>query len=240
MASLLRPPAHPVRTRIAAWLWIGCLQFFLAEAVSTQGFIGHYSYRLSYISDLGAVHCTAGLCSHWHLLMDASFLLQAVLIASGALLLPLRYSPGWLGISARVLLLLAAFGVYDVAIAPEDVDINKHIFGAGLNFFAAALAMLFWSIALALHGRRRPPPRARSRQAWIAFGAALIAALVAGIGVRLLYRPIGPVNAFLGAGTVERLAAYPLPLWLAWTGWSVLRAHRKLQRDTVRYIQQDA
>jgi hypothetical membrane protein len=236
MASLLRPSAHSVRARIAAWLWMGCLQFFLAEAVSTQGFGGQYSYRLSYISDLGAVHCTAGLCSHWHLLMDASFLLQAVLIASGTLLLPLRFSPGWLGIIARVLLLLAAFGVYDVAIAPEDVDINKHIFGAGLNFFTAALAMLFWSIALALHRRGRPPSRARSQQIWVTFAAALIA----GIGVRLLYRPMGPVNAFLGAGTVERLAAYPLPLWLAWTGWSVLRAHRSLQPDTVRYSQQDA
>ena len=116
-----------------------------------------------------------------------------------------------------MLLLLAAFGVYDVAIAPEDVDINKHIFGAGLNFFAAALAMLFWSIALALHGRKRGP--GRSRQAWVTFAAAL----AAGIGIRLVYHPIDPVNAFLGTGTVERLAAYPLPLWLAWTGWTVLR-----------------
>ena len=232
--SLSRRPDAPIKTRLAAWLWIGCLQFFLAEAITTQGFVGHYSYRLSYISDLGAVRCTAGLCSHWHLLMDASFLLQAVLIASGALLLPLRFSPGWLGVIARVLLLLAAFGVYDVAIAPEDVNINKHIFGAGLNFFTAALAMLFWSIALVVAGRRRAP--SRSRQAWVAFTAAL----VAGIGVRLLYRPIDPVNALLGAGTVERLAAYPLPLWLAWTGWSVLRTHRRLECNAVRYSQQDA
>ncbi len=222
-----------LRTRLAAWLWLGCLQFFLAEAVSTLGFAGRYSYRLSYISDLGAVHCTPALCSRWHLLMDGSFFLQAILIAGGALLLPLRYSPGWTGRVSRGLLLLAAFGVYDVAVAPEDVNINKHIFGAGLNFFAGALAMLFWSIALALyehgHRRKRGPSPGRSRQAWVAFAAAL----VAGTGVRLLYHPAGPLNGFLGAGTVERLAAYPLPLWLAWMGWTVLRSGRGYRQRAV-------
>lgn len=210
------------RARAAAWLWFGCLQFFVAERLATLGWTGRYSYRTNYISDLGALSCSAAACSHWHRLMDSSFFLQAVLIAAGALLLPLRFSPGWAGRVCRVLLLLSAFGIYDVAVAPEDVDINKHIFGAGLHFFSATLAMLFWSLSLALHRGRSS--REMPRQVKVA----LVAAAIAATGDFLVIHPIGQVNAVLGVGWVERLAAYPLPLWLAWTGWTVLRGRREL------------
>ncbi len=210
------------RSRAAAWLWLGCVQFFVAERLATLGWVGRYSYRTNYISDLGALSCSAAICSHWHRLMDSSFFLQAVLIAVGALLLPIRFSPGWAGRVSRGLLLLSAFGIYDVAVAPEDVNMNKHIFGAGLHFFSGSLAMLFWGLSLVLC--RGGSSRERSQQVKIA----LLAAAVAVTGDFLVIHPIDPVNAVLGLGWVERLAAYPLPLWLAWTGWTMLRGRREL------------
>ncbi len=201
------------RERAGAWLWIGCLQFFVAEAVSTLGWVGHYSYRDYHISDLGAVTCQQ-MCSHWHALMNSSFLLQGILIAGGALLLPRRVAGGWLGGLARAALVLAALGVATVAMAPEDVDMNLHISGARVHFVAGPVGMLLWGLEL-VAGRRRtgqsPAP------ALIAFG-------IAAFGDVLTVFQNAQTAAMVGGGTIERITAYPLPLWLAWTGWSLLRA----------------
>jgi len=204
-------------TLAGAWAWLGCLQFFVAEQMARFGWQGHYSFRTSYISDLGARGCTVAICSHWHALMDESFLLQGVLIAAGAMLLPRRLSPGALGWAARVLLLLSALGVAVVGYSPEDVDINLHISGARMHFGCGSLAMLLWGLGIMMqrHGTLG------------ATQAAFLAAGVAIFGDMLLYLGTGPVQNMLGAGLVERLAAYPLPLWLAWTGWVLLRGQRK-------------
>ena len=83
-------------TRLGALLWIFCLQYFVAEAASIYGWRGSYSLSRNYISDLGAVGCdiraggligpTELLCSPLHGLMNASFLLQGLLISCGAAL----------------------------------------------------------------------------------------------------------------------------------------------------------
>lgn len=202
--------------RAGAWAWLGCLQFFVAEQVARFGWQGHYSFRSNYISDLGARSCTAAICSHWHALMDGSFLLQGLLIAAGAVLLPRRVSPGALGWASRALLLLSALGVAVVGYSPEDVDTNLHISGARLHFGCGSLAMLLWGLAITV--RRHGTPGAVP---------AFLAAGIAIFGDILLYLGAGPIQNMLGAGLVERLAAYPLPLWLAWTGWTLLRERRK-------------
>ncbi len=211
----------------AAFAWLGCLQFFVAEQIARFGWQGHYSFRSNYISDLGARSCTAATCSHWHTLMDGSFLLQGLLIATGAVLLPRRLSPGAFGWAVRVLLLLSALGVAIVGYSPEDVDANFHISGARLHFGCGSLAMLLWGLASVL--RRHDIPSAMP---------AFLAASVAIFGDALLYLGTGSLQNMLGIGSVERLAAYPLPLWLAWTGWTLLRKRPK--RATVIYSQGDA
>ncbi len=218
-------------TRAGAWIWLGCLQFFVAEQVARFGWQGHYNFRSNYISDLGARGCTTAICSHWHTLMDGSFLLQGVLIAAGAVLLPRRVSPGALGWAARVFLLLSALGVAVVGYSPEDVDTNLHISGARLHFACGSLAMLLWGLASVV--RRDDAPQAAQ-----AAGAAFLAAGVATCGDLLLSLGSSTVNDVLSAGLVERLAAYPLPLWLAWTGWTLLRNRRR--PATVIYSQGDA
>lgn len=225
----MKPLAAP-RARLHALGLLGavcsaaCLQFFLAEAAAALRWPGHYSYRKNYISDLGAAAC-AHVCSPWHALMNASFGLQGGLIAAGALLLPRRLSPGVAGTLARVALVFAALGVATVGIAPEDRNMNVHLMGARTHFLLGTLAMLFWSVALPLHRRRTLalPPSLRSA------GPALLGFAIAAFGDVLLVFGNAQTFAMLGGGTVERLAAYPLPLWLAWTGaaaWKAMLPHQ--------------
>ncbi len=208
-----------MRERLGAGCWAGCLQFFVVEAVTALRAAGHYSYRNNYISDLGAAGCAHG-CSPWHALMNLSFFVQGVLIGAGTLLLPRRFSPGWLGGVARSALMLAALGLIAVSVAPEDVDMNLHISGARTHFLAGTIGMLFWGLSVVRGGHRASGARA----ALIAFAAAAFADL-------LLVFESGPVSMTLGGGVLERLAAYPLPLWLAWTGWSLLGKRLRERRD---------
>ncbi len=200
-----------VRSRAGALLWVGCLQFFLVEQMAQLRWRGHYSFRFNYISDLG----TAG--SPLHGVMNASFLLQGVLIAGGALMLPGFTSPRVAGALARGCLLLAGAGVALVGWAPEDGDTNLHIAGARAHFLFGALAMTLWGASLA--SRRRSAGQGRHAAA-VAFAAGGLAIA----GDLLLLFPAGPLGSVLGGGGIERLAAYPLPLWLALTGFRLLRA----------------
>ena len=56
---------------------------------------------------------------------------------------------------------------------------------------------------------------AKRWRSWIALAAGSIGLLAT---IALVFLWMG-----LDAGTVERLAAYPLPLFLSWSGWRLLR-----------------
>ncbi len=200
------------RLRAAAWFWIGCLQFFVLEAFSTIGFVGHYSYRTNYISDLGAVHCGL-VCSHWHALMNASFLLQGLCIAGGALLLPRRIAGDIPGLLARAFLLLAAYGVILVGLTPEDTNTRIHIHGALFNFVGSSLGLLLLGLSLL---RLDALPK---RLAAITLAAGAVSLF----GDLFFVFPSPYLNAVVGAGLLERVAAYPLPLCLPWIGLVLLK-----------------
>jgi hypothetical membrane protein len=194
-----------------ACFWIGCLQFFVLEAISTFGYAGHYSYRTNYISDLGAVHCSH-VCSHWHALMNTSFFLQGLCIAGGALLLPRRIAGGAAGLAARGFLLIAAYGVIQVAFMPEDVNTRLHIHGALLNFVGSSVGLLLLGISF------RTVPVVRRLA-----GITLAAGAVSFFGDLFFVFPNEHLNAIVGAGLLERIAAYPLPLCLPWIGYVLLK-----------------
>ena len=113
-------------------LWIGCLQFFAVEAIAAAGFAGSYSYRRNYISDLGALSCGEN-CSPLHALMNASFMLQGVLIFVGAVVVWPLFSRGALSRLALGLIAASGFGVALVGLAPEDFAPGWHYFGAAEN-----------------------------------------------------------------------------------------------------------
>ncbi len=186
--------------RRGALLWVGCLQYFLAEALVAQGYRGPYSLRLNYISDLAATACTA-VCSPLHPLMNAAFILQGALILGGSVA-AWRLGPPWLWRVSCAVMAASAPGIVLVGLVPEDAGSPLHVIGAGENLLASGVAMGLMALSL----RRVAPLRA----AIGGVGAVLALAALAALGQR--------ADPGLGIGVVERIAAYPTPVWLAATG----------------------
>jgi hypothetical membrane protein len=208
------------KTNVGAILWILCLQYFVAEAVSVWGWPGHYSFSENYISDLGAVHCgaralglngqTETLCSPLHAVMNASFLLQGLLIACGTSLVWRLFPRGKLWVVALLLVGVSGLGVFVVGLAPEDVMPALHRLGATENFLCCNAGMAVMGIAML-----------RSRQGSRRLGAVtLICGIIglAGIGCLGMQTYLG-----LGVGGMERVTAYPFPLWISGMGALLLR-----------------
>jgi hypothetical membrane protein len=185
-------------------LWIGCLQFFVAEAVAAAGFVGSYGYRGNYISDLGALRCGEN-CSPQHALMNASFVLQGVLIFAGAVVVWPLFPRGTLSGLALGLVAASGFGVAIVGLAPEDSAPGWHYFGAAENLLFCNVGAALLGVALLREGRASRAVGLLS----LAFG--LIG--LAGLGGLAVGHDFG-----LGLGGVERVAAYPFPLWIAGMG----------------------
>jgi len=185
-------------------LWVGCLQFFVSEAVAAAGFLGSYSFRRNYISDLGAMNCSAG-CSPLHALMNASFVLQGVLIVTGAAVVWPLFPRRALSQLALGLIAASGFGVALVGLAPEDSAPGWHYFGAAENLLFCNAGAALLGVALLREGAA---PRAVGLIS-LAFGLVALAGL-GGLAAGHDFE--------LGAGGVERVAAYPFPLWIAGMG----------------------
>jgi hypothetical membrane protein len=208
------------RMIFGAVLWTLCLQYFIAEAIAISGWPGSYSLNENYISDLGAAHCGAStgaslgassaICSPLHLLMNASFLLQGLLIVFGALLIRRSFPTRGLWAAAMFLIGAAGVGVFVVGLAPEDVAPKLHFLGAVANFVCCNAGMAAMGIAML-----------RWRKPALALGLITLAAGTIGlIGFAFLAAGIYPG---LGVGGMERLIVYPFPLWLASMGVLLLR-----------------
>jgi hypothetical membrane protein len=201
--------------RLGAWLWVFCLQYFAAEAIAAARFQG-YSVRSNFISDLGAIRCGGGArCSPLHALMNASFVLQGVLIFFGAVLVWPLFPKG-LGRLGLGLVAASGLGVAVVGLAPEDAAPGWHYFGAAENLLLCNAGPALIGVALL---RGRPAPRAAGLFSLV-FGLIGLTGL-AGLAVGLDFG--------LGAGAVERVAAYPFPLWLAGMGVWLLRGRERRQ-----------
>jgi hypothetical membrane protein len=189
---------------VGAVLWMCCLQYFAGEAIAILGVRGPYSLRMNFISDLGAVDCVANSCSSRHALMNASFLLQGCLILGGALLTRSSFPKGWQWTAAIGLIGASGLGVFVVGLAPEDVAPGWHYLGAAENFlFCNAGAALLGAALLRMPGHR------------LAGALALLAGLVglAGLACIAIDADLG-----LGPGGIERVTAYPFPIWISCMG----------------------
>jgi hypothetical membrane protein len=201
-------------------LWTLCLQYFIAEAIAISGWPGSYSLRENYISDLGAAHCGASaggpvgaqsvICSPLHLLMNASFLLQGLLIVFGALLVRPSFPKRGLWTAAMRLIGFAGVGVFVVGLAPEDVAPKLHFVGAVANLVCCNAGMAAMGIAM-LHWKEPA----------YAMGLIALAAGMTGL-FGFAFLAVG-VYLGLGVGGMERVVAYPFPLWLASVGILLLR-----------------
>jgi hypothetical membrane protein len=188
-----------------AWLWVGCLQYFAAEAIAVAGYQGGYSFRRNFISDLGAVSCGDGAgCSPLHPLMNAAFVIQGALIFAGAVLVWPLFLRGLARLALGVIA-ASGLGVAVVGLAPEDAAPGWHYLGAAENLLLSNAGTALIGAALL---REKRAPRAVGVLS-LGFGLIGLAGL-AGLAGRLDFG--------LGAGAVERIAAYPFPLWLAGMG----------------------
>jgi hypothetical membrane protein len=192
-----------------AGLWMCCFQFFVAEQIARLGWTGHYSMARNYISDLGSAQSSL----HW--VMNASFILQGLLISVGALLVRGFFPAKPAYRVALVLFAIAGVGVLMVGLAPEDVNPSLHIKGAIAHFLGGNLAM----IVLALAGIRQVTESTAQRSKnWLTIAAGSIGLLAT---LALAFREAPSWR--LETGIVERMAAYPLPPWLTWKGYLLLR-----------------
>lgn len=207
------------RAILGAALWLLCFQYFVAEQVARLGWSTPYSMVSNYISDLGAVACRihagSGLwvCSPLHRLMNASFILQGMLIFCGAVLVRSRFPAERLWTAASWLIAVAGPGVLLVGLYPEDVNLPVHDVGAVAHFLCGNLGVALLGLALL---RRSPRTRVMG-------GLSLFAGVVGLTGTLLFFTDI---DLGLGVGGMERIAAYPLPLWLTAMGAFLLRTRR--------------
>ncbi len=206
------------RAVIGAVLWMLCLQYFVAEALAIHAWQGIYSLKNNFISDLGASACFGPKPACWTSplarLMNASFVLQGILIMAGAWLTSVRM-PASAGFRAAMVLVgLSGVGVLIVGFAPEDSLPKAHYLGAAENLIFCNLGMTTFGLAsfgLARVGGDWFPRWVASIS--LAFGLLGLGGLIA------MALNIYPV---LEPGGVERIAAYPFPLWLCLMGATLL------------------
>ncbi len=189
----------PSRYRWGGLAWLLTCQFFVVEAVAALRYDG-YSYSADVISELGTAASPAAA------VMNASFVVQGLLIAAGALLL----GPGLAGTGgrvARVVLVAAGAGALLVGLFPSDGGGTVHAVAAGVHLLGGGLGL----IALA-YGVR---PRSEA----LGTGLALLGLL--GVVATVFFASV--VFLGLGEGGMERVAAYVIPVGLAVAGVALWR-----------------
>jgi hypothetical membrane protein len=214
-----------VRARTGAVLWMLCAQFFMAEQMVSRVWRDpSYSFVRNYVSDLGAARCGlhAGLmvCSPLHAWMNASFVLQGLLIFSGALLVRRVFAP-WRGYSIGLgLLATSGVGVFMVGLAPEDVHAALHVAGAVAHFVGGGIAMVMLGVMMSRDARRNPIG------AWLSVSvgvAVLSATALLALHGTAMWEALG-----WQVGIVERVAAYGIPGWVVAMGVLVTRGTRNV------------
>jgi hypothetical membrane protein len=193
-------PVTTTRLRSGALAWLLTLQYFAVETLAQARMDRPYSRAADTISALGATDSPA------HRLMNASFLVQAILIVVGVVLL----RPALRGGAARAataLLSLAAAGVLVVGIFPRDGYSVAHAIGAVAYVVGAGLGLIALAYAV----------RPRSE----VLGTLLAVLGVIGTAMTVFF--LAGVTGYLGEGGTERGAAYVLPIGLAIAGAALWR-----------------
>ena len=191
--------------------WIMTLLYFLGQAVAQTAWRTPYSLIDNRVSDLGNTECGRTLantyiCSPLHAVMNATFVLTGVLILVGLFLTrsiwPRRRLTTW----GLILLGIAGAGTILVGLSPENVNVLLHLIGA-LNIPAGNAAMILLGLAIW-----------RQRRGLASFS--ILSGVVGFLG--LLAGPFLVIATDHGGGLAERIALYPLIIWLIVFGvWAV-------------------
>jgi hypothetical membrane protein len=203
--------------RLGALIWMFAVQFFIAQGVVQSAWTTPFNLTQNFISDLGNTTCapypldsTSYVCSPWHALMNTSFIVLGLTILFGSALLHSTFPRGWFRVVGLMLLAWAGIGIIGVGVYPENENIELHRIGAAGHFVLGNLGMAVLGLALwQAHGRRK----------------LAVYSIVSGV-VGLVATALFITDHYLGLGIggMERVAAYPLPLWLIFTGFSLFKS----------------
>jgi hypothetical membrane protein len=199
---------------VFAVLYFG-VQVYVAAAVTPK-----YSWLHNVISDLGNTACKATLCSPRHVSMNHEFWLLGALMAFGSLIIYHEFAQSprpeerLIARLGFAFLTVGGIGAVLVGAFPENTIVYMHVIGAALAIGVGTLGIFGLGVALPdlpsplQWGMRLVPP------------VALVALLLFGFHLDL----------GIGAGLVERIAAYPETLWLIVFGIYIMSSHRKRLR----------
>jgi hypothetical membrane protein len=210
------PAALDGQVGTGAACWVLLVVFFVGQAVAQAASRAPYSLTGNYISDLGNTACGpftlatyhARVCSPLHAVMNATFVVSGLLALLGAVLTRRAWPPRRLSGAGLVLLGLGGVGQAVAGLRPENVDLGLHSLGAlfgiaGSNVGVVLLGCAVW--------------RAR-------LGFGIVSVLVGAVGLVSFVMTAAAPEAGLAVGAVERLAVYPMVLWMIGTGTVLLRS----------------
>lgn len=198
--------------------------YFLIQVIAAWVFTPGYSLVSNSISDLGESSCggygSPAICSpRWWLMDYVGFLLLGLVMVVGSALLyhefterlPRERRAAMFGFS---LIALGGLGSMLVGFFPENKNRTIHIVGAALAIAVGNVAILVLGVVLTL-------PESMRRSMLLYSSLALVALLCFAS-----HKSFG-----IGRGTMERIAAYPVTLWLITFGLYVWRFNPKRSGD---------
>jgi hypothetical membrane protein len=205
-----------VAVRLGAIAWLLAAQFFVAQVAVASAWTMPFSLKTRVISDLGNTACgpypnrsSVIVCSPWHTVMNASFIVVGVTMAAGAVLARSAFKTGWQRQLAVALFVAAGAGVLVVGVYPENENITNHVIGAGINFVGGNAALILFGFAV-------PPSPSRHWFMWFSITAGII-----GLVSTVLF--VSRYDFGLGPGGIERVAAYTTTTWQIVAGLILLR-----------------
>ncbi len=194
---------HPA---VGPIVFVSSTLYFVVQIAVAWVWSPPYSVVKNAISDLGNTRCGsyqgAYVCSSRHWLMNSGFVGLGVIMAAGSWLIFQEFSEHSAGqrLGAKVgfsLMAAAGVGTSIVGIFPENSVHFMHVLGA-----AGAIGL--GNVAIVILGLALPLPEGL-RKSMVFMGVVSLTALV----LFAAHRDFG-----IGAGSMERVAAYPETLWL--------------------------
>ena len=211
---------HDAHPSLGPVVFMGAALYFVIQLIVAWVFIPNYSLVSNSISDLGETSCggygSPGMCSpRWWLMNYAGFLLLGLIMVIGSALLyheftqraPHERHAAMFGFG---LMALAGLGSILVGLFPENENRTMHIIGAFLAIAIGNLAILVLGGALTL-------PESM-RRSMLIFSSLALAALLCFAS----HKSFG-----IGRGMMERIAAYPVTIWLIAFGLYISRFRPK-------------
>jgi hypothetical membrane protein len=197
---------------IGPTIWMLSIQYFIIQFVVARDWSVPYSLTRNTISDLGNTACgTYGnkyVCSPLHSLMNMSFILLGITMASGSLFIYQEFKKSSWSLAGFSFMAIGGIGSIMVGLFPENTVSSLHIIGAGLPF-------LIGNVAIVLLGYKLVIPATLRIYTLISGGIPLIALVFL---VSHHYFGLGP-------GGMERLTAYPQTVWLIVFGLYISKNH---------------